>query len=186
MPLFDADNRLSADRCAVKMRDRGNRDIAGYILTDMRATCPGGHSELSAEHRNLWTWDGYGLNTREVDSDTMLKLESEVTHPRMKIQLPKRVFYASPNLSVGQPSPVLESKMINGVDTTPVRACSRVVEKSFDRFDPGVHRVPSEHIIPPWTHGGVPSRTVARSDEFLSSLGYVHDGKVWRRPTGAK
>jgi hypothetical protein len=182
MPLFDADNRLTADSCAVRLRDMGNAGIAQYIMANMRSTCPDDDPlAVASQHRNLWFWDGYGLNTRAVDSDTRLKLDSEATHPRMKIQLPKRLFHASPNLATGQASPELEARMQNGMDTYPVRECHRLAERDFDRFDPGVARVPAEHIIPPWTHGGVPSRTVARSDEFISSLGYVNDGRVWRK-----
>jgi hypothetical protein len=190
MPLFDADNRLTADACAVGLKDRGNRSIADYTLLNMRAPCPPEDlSTLSpqhpiavaARHRNLQPWDGYGFNVCTVDSDSALRVDSEVTHPRMRIQLPKRVFQASPNLSHGQASPDIESKMQGGMDSSQLRRCDVLAEKDWARFDPGVCAVGAQHIIPPWTNGGAPSREIARSGEFLSTLGYVHDGRVWRR-----
>lgn len=190
MPLYDADNRLTADLCAVRLKDRANASVAQYALTNLRAECPDdrkvfvdGHPlAWAAEHRNLWSWDGYGLNVRAVDSDSKLR-DSEATHMRARIQLPKRVFHAVPSLAHGQPAPDAEARIQSGLDTAPVRACDRLAERDFHRFNPAVAAVPVEHIVPPWTNGGAPSRDIARSDEFLAGLGYRFDGKVWRRAT---
>jgi hypothetical protein len=137
---------------------------------------------LAADNRNLWTWDGYGLNSCAVDSDSKLRVDSEVTHPRMRIQLPKRVFEAAPDLSHGQPMPDAQSRMVYGQESSLMRKCDRLSEVDFNRFDPGVHKVPVYHIVPPWTNGGDPSRDIAKSDCFLKAMGYTYDGRIWRRP----
>lgn len=187
MPLFDADNRLTMDVCAVGLKDRGNKDISSYLLTNLRAPCTvdvaaSAPLAVAAEHRNLWSWDGYGLNTCAVDADSRLRVDSEVTHMRARMQLPKRVFEASPDLSHGQPAPDAVSKIVYGKEFGG-RACDRLAERDWDRFDPGVCKVAERHIIPPWTNGGDASRDIARSDGFLQSLGYANDGKIWRRPS---
>jgi hypothetical protein len=199
MPLYDADNRLTADTCAVQMRDNGNASIASYTLTNLRAAHSSDPLSVAAEHRNLWSWDGYGFNPAAVDGDSQLRVRSEVTHPRSKIQLPTRVFGAAPDLSHGQADPEMEMRVV-GTRTTVRpsscpsksdmaggcggRVCDRLAERAWDRFVPGMRPVSVRHIVPPWVNGGAPSRDIARSDQFLQNLGYVNDGRIWRRATG--
>jgi hypothetical protein len=180
MPLFDSTNRLSADNGAVQVREGSSAAVSDYVLSCMRG-CTGDYQLLQYQYRNLWSWDGFGMSTRHVDKDSALR-GAEVTHPRQRIQLPKRVFQAVPNLAHGRASPVLESRLQSGLDTSGVRACERLAEVDFGRFDPGVHAVGAEHIIPKWTNGGAPSRSIARSGKFLESQGFEHDGRIWRRP----
>ncbi len=191
--MFDGQNHLRLDTCALRLKDRDNTSYAAYNLTNLRAMCPdengGGLSKqhplsVSLAYRNLWVWDGYGINPQAVNVDTAFK-ETALTHPRTRMQLPKRVFEAVPDLSHGRLVPDVESRLLSGHDTSAQRDCDRVTEKDYKRFDPGVCTISTVHIIPPWTNGGAPSREIARSDAFLRSIGYVHDGKVWRRPTCA-
>jgi hypothetical protein len=197
MPLYDADNRLTADDCAVRLRDNGNASIASYTLTNLRAASSSDPLARAAQHRNLWSWDGYGLNTAAIEGDSQLRVRSEVTHPRSKIQLPTRVFGAAPDLSHGQADPELETLIVGSRAALPSssgcpaegevaggcggRVCDRLAERAWDRFMPGVHTVPAKHIVPPWVNGGAPSRDIARSDQFLKRIGYYHDGRTWRR-----
>ena len=210
MPLYDAYNRLTADACAVKVKDQGNSSMVSYTFANLRAERPADNQVFvdkhplaqSAKHRNLWSWDGYGINALAVDNDSQLRVDSAVTHPRHKIQLAKRVFHASPDLSHGQASPDLESKLVSGITTTRKGGgnvlcrqsklaqtqaqhviVDHLAEREWDRFDPGVRMVDSTNIIPPWVNGGAPSRDIARSDDFLQGMGYAYDGKTWRRPT---
>ena len=219
MPLFDADNRLTSDACATRNKDAGNAGIADYTFAFLRAERPAaGVGSLprshplarSLQHRNLQPWDGYGWNPAAMDTDSQLRVDSEVTHPRSKIQLAKRVFQAAPDLSHGQASPELELRLIAGAANTR-KGCGggkegggcpsggggggrgregkgggapvpdRLAERAWDRFIPGVETVQAENIIPPWTNGGAPSRDIARSDAFLRTLGYQHDGRMWSR-----
>lgn len=197
MPLYDADNRLTADACAVKLRDQGNASIASYTLTNLRASPSVAPLARAAEHRNLWVWDGFGINTTTIDDDSQMRVRSEVTHPRSKIQLPTRVFGAAPDLSHGQPNPEIESQVVSDRKPLPMpvgcsaddgsslgcggRVCDRLAEQHWDRFVPGMQTVSANHIIPPWVNGGAPSRDIARSDQFLTRMGYVNDGRTWRR-----
>jgi hypothetical protein len=213
MPLYDADNRLTADACAVVEKDQGNSTIASYTFANLRAERPRDNQVFldkhplaqSAKHRNLWAWDGYGLNMSAVDNDSQLRVDSAVTNPRHKIQLAKRVFHASPDLSHGQASPELESRLVGGITTTRKAGggviCSkqqqqpqqqqqheivdRLAEREWDRFDPGVRTVGVANIIPMWVNGGAPSRDIARSEDFLQGMGYAYDGKTWRRQQAA-
>ena len=200
MPLYDADNRLTSDACARGMRDADNRNIMSYYLACLRSS--EGPSRMATSCRNLRSWDGFGINPCSVDDDTRLRLDSEVTHPRSRIQLAQRVFQAAPDLSHGQPSFVLESELLQGNQNTrkivttndsccmedpmtygmngmAYRCCGdinvavdRLAEHTWDVMHPTLKQVDVKHIVPPWTNGGAPSREIARSPEFLQKLGY--------------
>lgn len=191
MPLFDADNRLSADECAVCLREAENDDVAAYRLAYLRGDKE--HmKEFVASNRNLRSWDGYGLDRRVVDDDSRLRLDGEVTNPRSRVQLAQRVFHAVPDLSSGTACPELELLILEGAQTTRklrvvdgksagdvATVCDRLAEKQWDRFHPAMQQVGVEHIVPPWTNGGAPSRDIARSPQFLNALGYTYNGRVW-------
>lgn len=183
MPLFDSTGRLSTDACATRLKDRGNEGIAAYQFGDFRDFSSTGWRhprEFSSTNRNLWLWDGYGVDRSTLDSDSALRY-SEMTHTRCKRQLPQRVFHAVPDLGRSQGEPSIESGLQNGLDTSGARSCNRLAERDFDRFDPGVKPVDVSHVIPQWTNGGVPSREITRSPQFLENLGYQRCDGVWQR-----
>lgn len=179
---FDGQNSISQDRCTLGLRDRGNTSAAAYTLTNLRDHCPDERGQgvgethplaIAARHRNLRVWDGYGVNTRAVAVDSAFTRDTDLTRPRQRTQLPKRVFTAAPDLSHGVPAPDVEARIMAGVSSTAaLRACAQqVTERDFDRFDPGVRTVDAKHIIPTWQRGGAPSRDIARSEPFLRSIG---------------
>lgn len=209
MPLYDATNRLTADACAVRLRDRGNAGVACYTLTSLRAPLPADSTVFvqnhplaaAADNRNLRAWDGFGLNTAAVDSDTRLRLDAQMTSSRSRVQLPKRVFTASPALAAGQPAPLLEARLQQGGQSrlpcfggAAVAAAAGgmrdpapgpLAEVDWARFDPGVRAVCARNVIPPWTAGGAPSRDIVRSPGFLAGLGFQYDGRAWVRPAAS-
>ena len=191
MPLYDADNRLNSDQCSINLHDKDNENIFNYRFANLR------HSDLShdehgerlrthpleqcARNRNLRIWNGYGVNGGVVDSDSLLR-DGETTHFRSRKQLPKRIFHASPDFSRGHSSPVVEHDIVTG-GNNPRKdggVPDKLAEQQWNRFDPAVRPVSVDNIVPTWTNGGVPSRDVARSDEFLTSLGYVNRDGVWQ------
>jgi hypothetical protein len=192
MPLYDAENRLTSDSCALGTRLQANHEQFDYNLLNLRpdggvccAQTPRDPLLTSAvQHRNLVPWSGYGWNTCSVDDDSRLRVDALVTNNRGRQQLAKRVFEAAPDMSHGVPKVEVESGLRNGLDTSPLNDCSRVTEKDFRRFIPGVCDVPVESIVPTfWVNGGASSRDIARSDVFLTTMGFHKDGVrgVWSR-----
>lgn len=185
MPFYDAENHVTSDACALRVRDSSNRDILGYQIAQYRPGCDDPspcHDPRTAAvgHRNLRPWDGFGINSCGVDGDSSLR-GGQVTHPRQRTQLPKRIFNAVPNLARGVPTPDVESRLFSGHSTSMYRTCDHLSEKAFDVFNPAIAATPVEHIVPAWTAGGAPSRSISRSPEFLHALGFVQDGRTWRR-----
>lgn len=183
MPLWDADNRLADDRCAILARLRDNESLQAYTFYDKYGRCGRDCGERSTKLREFSTmqpnvvfWDGFGISPCEVGADSALKHDSAWTSAKERQQLPKRVFTSAPDLSRGDiVNACAESALISGEDTTELRQCSRLSEVAYDRFVPGVDVQCAEHVVPAWTWGGDSSRDIARSPEFLEQIGYVVD-----------
>lgn len=177
MPLFDTDNRLRSDPCAVRQRDLENFGLAGYTLLDQDRwsipICPEGTTardclELESKIRS---GDGFGIRAAEIDGDSSFRNNSTAyTHGRTRQSLSTRVFGAAPDRGRGGLAADVESRLTlsGGVD----RDCThRYAEVNYDRFDPGVRPVGVQHVVVPFP-AGRPSRDIARSPAFLATIGY--------------
>ena len=181
---FDGQNRLGADACAVEAREGQNRGIEAYVMSYLMPApmCDPAHAvtDASLQSRARQPWLGYGLDTCRIDDDSDLRLAKRgLTTVRGRQQLSVRTFEAAPDLSHGQQhgvaqddGPGLTGALRVGMDTSMLKACSRITEKDFQRFTPNVCAVPVQSIVPTfWVHGGAPSRDIARSDAFLKTVG---------------
>ena len=182
MPLWDADNRLADDKCALLARLRDNEALSAYRFYDPYGRCTTPCTErqrmlssFAARHPSMQYRDGFGMAPCDVDGDSALKHSSRWTNAKERQQLPKRVFTSAPDLARGSANTSTESALLSGEDTAALRQCSRLSELNFGRFDPNVDVQCAEHVVPPWTWGGASSRDITRSPEFLASIGYQSD-----------
>jgi hypothetical protein len=182
MPLWDADNRLADDKCAILARLRDNDSLLEYRFYDPYGRCKTPCQDrkrmlanFAAHHPNLHFWDGYGIAPCDVEGEGQLNHASAWTNAKERQHLPKRVFTSAPNLARGIIQPNTESVLISGEDTSSLRECGRLAERDFDRFVPGVQVQCVEHTVPSWTWGGDSSRDITRSKDFLASIGYTVD-----------
>lgn len=168
MPLFDADNRLRSDLCAVNKRDAQNLSMEEYVFRDVRkmspTSCPAELSpadcaELGAR---LQSSDGYGIASKGIDSDSDLRF-SMFTHDRTRQDLPSRMFKAAPDMGRGGLDATVESRLLLSGDLGTSRVCThRFAELSYNRFDPVVQSVPVSNIVQPF-----PAGQPSRQDESL-------------------
>lgn len=182
MPLWDADNRLADDKCAILTRLRDNESLNAYRFYDPYGRCTKpcedrkkALSEFATHQPKMHFWDGYGISPCDVEGDSRLKHQAKWTNAKERQQLPKRVFTSAPDLSRGEVHANTESVLISGQDTSSLKHCGKLAEVTFDRFVPGVEVQCVESIIPTWTWGGDSSRDITRSKEFLASIGYDVD-----------
>lgn len=181
MPLFDADNRLRSDRCAVNLRDSQNLSMETYMFRDMRfgMACPTNLTpmECSQLSTRLHSGDGFGVQPGDIDEESDLRCPSGgITHDKSRQGLATRVFEAAPDMGRGGLDANVESRLLLSGEQGTARNCAyRFAEHSYNRFDPGVQKVAVENIVKPFP-AGEPSRDLARSDAFTSSLGYAKLG----------
>lgn len=179
--LFDGLNSLTDDKCAVETRTKQNRAAAALQVDNQRGSSKERSKEFAQQHRNLRSWDGYGVDTSRIDVDSKFRNEQIWTNDPFKTQLNTRTFTAVPNLWRGRAMPDTESVLQNGQDTTSKKMCNPLTEKQFPVFHPTLLPVCTKHIVPQWTRGGDSSREIARSPDFMKSLGYKYDGRMWVR-----
>lgn len=187
MPLFDNTGRLVYDACAVQAKNHENCSAMQYRLFDIfnadGKTCGEKVQKLNSfamTNRNLRFKDGFGV-TCAIDADSASKYDAVQTNDPFKRQLYPRVFGAVPDLSRGKSYPEVEARMIHGQDTSSDKQCNRITEQQWMRSIPCVDVQRVDNVIPKWQWGGAPSRDIARSEEFLTMLGYKHDGTFWSR-----
>lgn len=191
MRLFDEENRLTTDKCAVLTKELQNRSVNDYYLYNMypTSTCEDTSSmdDFVANNPNLRYKEGYGfLNSCTVDEDTKLRNNAQMTNFRGKEQLCTRWEQAAPDLGRGGLIPNVESRLKMSEDTSDIKICDILQEKDFNRFIPMVGCLQQsiqnpQHIIMPFDRGGAFTRDYVRSDEYLQQCGFVNDGRTWRK-----
>lgn len=132
---FDDGNRLAQDACARIARDRENSSIVDYNTTHFFEL--GGCEALDRIqnkvlcHPNLRFKTGYGTPPScKMDAEVPLRFR-DIRGPQRN-QLAPRNFQAVPNLGRGLPQPNTESVLQNGMDTTALRQCDKIMEREFD------------------------------------------------------
>lgn len=190
--IFENEHRIGADECAIHAKDYQNASISDYSTWNtymMKCNRKGERhlEEFANNNINLHFRNGYGYtNGCEVDNDTELRLNGKITHEKAKSQLFTRSFLAVPDLSKGLVLPEVESRLVEGDDTTQIRECYRLTEVDYERFVPLIPCLRDNvqnpvHIIPPWTNGGDNSRILMKNSATLKACGYRHNGKYWGR-----
>lgn len=172
MPLFDADNRLRSDDCAIQARDAQNLTMETYWFQDMRGVAgqlcglsEADQAELSRKHKSN---DGYGMKSELIGVDSGFRFPTGgYTHDGGRQSLATRIFGAVPDMGRGIFDSCIESKL--KLSGTRSHDCSyRFAETDFDRFDPGVKKVDVVNIVQPYPVGQS-SRDIARESMFVRS-----------------
>jgi len=194
MSLFDQNNRLGEDECALLSRDRGNNDVVSYTTFNTYpegTACRDDVRKASdfALNNYMRQNGGYGVTDAcFVDTDTSIR-QPNMTTDRSRTQLFARIFQAGPDFSHGRPKPEEESVILQGNDTSYEAPCEAShTDRVFTPMLPCLQRSVQNpaHIVPPWTRGGDSTRDTLRQEAFLKKNGYVFDGTTWaKRQCGA-
>lgn len=192
MKVFDDENKMSQDECALIAKLNANKSIAdyrffnNYFTNECREEIDQKMNEFVTNNANLRYKDGFGnVPSCSVDVDSLLRNKFQMNY-RERTPLCTRWYTAVPNLGKGGLIPNIESRLKLSEDTNDIRDCDRVTEKTFDRFIPLPGCMSQtiqnpEHIIEKWTRGGEFTRDYVRNDEYLQKCGFTNDGKMWRR-----
>jgi hypothetical protein len=190
MKYFDDESRLTQDDCALKTKEIQNQSINDYYLFNSFSTASCKDAELkefTANNPNLRYKDGFGyLSGCVVDMDSEVRNNSRLTNFKEKEQLCTRWHQAVPNFGKGGLIPNVESQLKFSEDTSYIKDCDIVTEKTFDTFYPLLGCISDniqkpENLILPFQRGGAFTRDYVRQDEYLEKCGFVNDGRTWRK-----
>ncbi len=191
-PLFELENRLKDDECALADRVRQSDEASGYVLANFLASnVPGCDlrrvTELAACHNNLHFRDGYGVaNACVIDADSTSRLGAAQTNNPHRIGtcLKNRVFQGHAHFYRGAVQPEQEAELIHSEMSRERRPCKGDIPP--DRFAPllpclkEVMQNPAT-VIMDQTRGGSNSRAWVRDEDALARCGYSKDGRSWKK-----
>lgn len=112
---------------------------------------------------------GHGLNSSNVDYESVLLLKQEKERPLEKLQLNQRPFITVPYLGRGSYSPEIEGSLRMGNMFFDRKSDSTVMDKNFMPYIlPPAHeenKLPEaeEFVMNGWARGGVPSREIGEA-----------------------
>jgi hypothetical protein len=193
MRVYNLENSLNDDKCAMVNREFVNKSVNDYSLYNnfFTSQCDTETNEKMNEfmfdNPNLRFRDGYGfLNSCTVDLDSALRNDSRLTHDKTKVQLCTRWNKAVPGLDKGGLIPNLESRLRDSEDTSVIKNCSRISEMDYNRYTPLVGCIAptiqnDNHIILPFTRGGDITRNYIFSNSYLEKCGFKNNGQFYEK-----
>lgn len=176
--VFLEENNLSQDQCALLTKELQNQSVTDYYLFNMYTTSTCDTDKLmdfTLNNPNLRFKDGFGnVSGCTVETDSEIRNSAKMTNFREKEQLCTRWYQATPNYGKGGLLPNIESRLLFSENTSHLRDCGHLAERSFD-FMPMMGCLKKEiqnpeHIIMPYAKS---TRDYVYDDAYLERCGYV-------------
>jgi hypothetical protein len=114
-----------------------------------------------------------------IDINSQLSVDQEVTHPACRVSLFHRPFATIPFLGRGEPHPELESELQQGDVAKNRKTINHMMEKSFMPYSntplvPSIAATISNPVnlvegvaADGWVRGGVPSRELTKDPKYF-------------------
>lgn len=168
-------NRLSRvrdDLCGIEQYYKQSVGPGDYMVTnlvpDAKQVNP-----LSVEQLLVYPREGYGLNNKSIDADSILRNQPEFKNNRCIIRNQARPFMTVPYMGTGRGNPDVESLLLHSEQVRQGKECGTVTEEFFTgQFTPLIPTVKEniqnpKNLVPEvaatgWIRGGIPSRSYIR------------------------
>lgn len=139
-----------------------------YLVPDARKVNP-----LSVENYMMYAREGFGLNNKSVDADSVLKNQAGMTNRRCNIRAQERPFLSVPFMGGGRGNQQVETYLQHAEISRQGKACDTVTETFFtQQYTPLVPSLAQNiqnprNLVPEvaasgWIRGGLPSREYLR------------------------
>jgi hypothetical protein len=168
-------NRLTHtrdDSCGIAQYYRQSIGPGSYATTNLvpeaRSVNP-----LAIDQLLVYPREGFGLNNKQIDADSVLRNQPEWKNNRMFIRPQARPFLSVPFMGTGRGNPDVESLLLHAEQVRQGKECGTVTEQQFEGvFEPQIPTVKENiqkpaHYIPEvaasgWIRGGIPTREYIR------------------------
>ena len=168
-------NRLTHtkdDSCGIEQYYKQSVGPGAYttrnLVPDAREVNP-----LAAKELLMYAREGFGVNNRQIDSESVLKNQPEFNNNRCNIRAQARPFLGVPYMGGGRGNAEVESLLLHSEQVRQGKECGTVTEQQFDGvFIPLIPTIKAniqkpENLItemasPGWIRGGLPSRSYIR------------------------
>lgn len=168
-------NRLSRvrdDLCGIEQYYKQSVGPGDYSVTnlvpDAKKVNP-----MSVDQLLIYPREGYGLNNRSIDADSILRNQPEFKNNRCIVRNQARPFATVPYMGGGRGNPDVESLLQHSEQVRQGKECGTVTEEFFEQqYTPLIETVKSniqnpKNLVPEaaasgWVRGGIPSRQYIR------------------------
>lgn len=138
------------------------------LVPDARQVNP-----LAVNNLQMYPREGFGANNAAIDTESVLKNQSEFKNNRCLIRQQARPFLSIPFMGTGRGNPDVESMLLHAEQVREGKDCGNLSEQGFEGvFEPLIDSVKSNiqnprHLVPEvaadgWIRGGIPSRAYSR------------------------
>lgn len=148
----------------------------GRYMTTNFAPKSSGVNTSAVDQQMVFPREGYGLNNRAIDVDSILRLQAEYKNNRCNIRAQSRPFLTIPFMAGGLGNTDIESSLLLSEQVRAGKECGTITEKAFDNaFTPMIPTLAEniqnpanlipEVATPGWIRGGLSSREYMRGQE---------------------
>jgi hypothetical protein len=128
---------------------------------------------MSVDQLLIYPQEGYGLNNKAIDVDSVLRNQPEFKNNRCNIRPQARPFLSVPYMGTGRGNPDVESNLLHSEMVRQGKECGTVTEEEFtQQYTPLIATI-QQNIQNPknlvtevassgWIRGGLPSRSYIR------------------------
>ena len=128
---------------------------------------------LAIDNLLIYPREGFGLNNKSIDADSVLRNQPEFKNNRCNIRPQARPFLTVPFMGGGRGNADVESLLLHSEQVRQGKECGTVTEQQFDGvFVPLIPTVKEniqnpKNLVPEvaaagWIHGGIPTRSYIR------------------------
>lgn len=160
------------DLCGIQSYYSQSIGPGRYITTNLvpRAS---GVNPLAVEQLLIYPRDGYGWNNRQIDADSVVRLQPGFKNNRCLTRSQARPFLSVPYMAGGRGNQDVESFLLHSEQVRMGKECGTVTEQFFDQqYTPMIpllsknvqnpNNLVEEVASPGWVRGGLPSRSYLR------------------------
>jgi hypothetical protein len=148
----------------------------GRYLTTNLIPQASGVNGVAIDQQMVYPREGYGLNNRVIDVDSILRQQADYKNNRCNIRAQSRPFLTVPYMAGGMGNTDVESTLLMPEQVRTGKECGTVTEQAFDgAFIPMIPTVAkniqnpanliSEVASPGWIRGGLSSREYMRGGQ---------------------
>ena len=168
-------NRLTKtrdDACGIDQYFKQSVGPGNYTTTNLVPDAKQVNPMAVSEYL-LYPREGYGLNNAAIDSDSVLRNQSEFKNNRCLVRAQARPFLSVPYMGGGRGNSDVESLLQHSEQVRVGKECGTITEQQFDGvFTPMIpnlkdniqnpNNLITEDASPGWIRGGLPSRSYIR------------------------
>jgi hypothetical protein len=168
-------NRLTHtkdDACGIEQYFKQSIGPGRYAVTNLVPNAKE-VNPLAVQEYLMYPREGFGLNNKQIDSDSVLRNQPEFKNNRCLIRPQARPFMSVPYMGGGRGNADVESLLLHSEQVRQGKECGTVTEMAFDGvFTPMIPNLKdniqkpenliTESAAAGWIRGGLPSRSYIR------------------------